>query len=218
MINSNVRKLSLSGWLMANHKREYDTPLKLQKFLLFYESFSKISGEEPDFGHLRGYKRGPVFSDVWGDYTKEKESFAKAASESYASGEYPVNEDRAKKSAFIVGTLSESELSELTHQMNLWKSKEKRIMAGEYQVSLEEKDFGEEDVRIITALDQMYPIHMINDSVVYDIDSCYFVVSKEDAKKLSEEHFDILSSLVEKETLHNPVYVSIDKEGRLLID
>ncbi len=45
------------------------------KFLLFYEAFAKTFGEQPDFSHLRGYKKGPVFSNVWGDYTKERASF-----------------------------------------------------------------------------------------------------------------------------------------------
>lgn len=68
MIYSNERKLCLSGWLMEHHEIEYNTPLKLQKFLLFYEAFTKVSGETPDFSHLRGYKKGPVFSNVWGKY------------------------------------------------------------------------------------------------------------------------------------------------------
>ncbi len=55
MIYSNNRKLSLSGWLKQNYENEYNMPLKLQKFLLFYESFSKVEGEETDFGHLKGF-------------------------------------------------------------------------------------------------------------------------------------------------------------------
>ena len=65
MIYSNQRKLSLSGWLKEYEINEYNKPLKLQFFLLFYEVFSKINGESPDLSYLRGYKRGPVFSQVW---------------------------------------------------------------------------------------------------------------------------------------------------------
>lgn len=57
MICSNERKLCLSGWLKENNSTSYETPLKLQKFLLFYEAFAKVSGENPDFSHLRGYKK-----------------------------------------------------------------------------------------------------------------------------------------------------------------
>ena len=64
----------------------------------------------------------------------------------------------------------------------------------------------------------MYPIEMIENSIVVDLDKNYFVFSKEDSVKLTEEHFDTLMLLSERETLHHPVYVDIDPEGRLLID
>lgn len=46
--------------------------------MLFYETFSKIVEEQTDFSHLRGYKNGPVFSNVWGGYTKDREEFEAA--------------------------------------------------------------------------------------------------------------------------------------------
>jgi len=218
MIYSNKRKLGLSGWLKQNSEREYDTPLKLQKFLLFYESFSKVAGETVDFSQLRGYKRGTVFSDVWGDYTKEWSLFDEAALKQYQSGENEIDEKRARKSAFIVETLTEAELSGLTHRMNLWKAKEERIQSGEYQVDLDEEDFNQEDVQLITLLDQMYPEDVVKNSVVIPLDNHYFVFQKDVATRLTEQHFDVLSTLSEKETLYNPVYVGMDEEGRLIID
>lgn len=218
MIYSNKRKQCLSGWLRHNSKTEYNTSLKLQKFLLLYECFSKVSGEEPDFSHLRGYKQGPVFSQVWGDYTKERAAFDKAVDESYNSGQIIIDENRAKKCAFVVRVLSESELSELTHTLNLWKSKEERILSGEYQVDLDENDFNEDDVKIISMLDKMYPLELIENSSVVGIDSHYFVFNKNDIPKLTERHFDTLYSLAKNEQLYNPVYVDIDEGGRLIID
>lgn len=218
MIYSNERKLCLSGWLRRNSKKEYDTPLKLQKFLLLYESFSKVSGEKPDFGHLRGYKRGPVFSNVWGDYTKERDAFDKAADKSYNSHSNIINEERAKKCAFVVSILSENELSELTHTMNLWKAKENRIMRGEYQVDLDERDFNRADAGLIAKLDEMYPMDLIENSEVIAIDNHYFVFKKSDIQRLTEQHFDTLSSLAESGELFNPVYVDIEEGGRLIVD
>ncbi len=218
MICSNERKRCLSGWLLHNSKNEYNAALKLQKFLFLYECFSKVSGERPDFSYLRGYKRGPVFSQVWGDYTKDREEFNKTADESYHLGKDTINYERAKKCAFVVKVLSESELSELTHQLNLWKAKEKRILSGEYQVDLDEKDFNENDAKIISLLDKMYPIELIENSFVISIDSHYFVFKKEDVPKLTEQHYDTLSALAENEQITNPVYVDMDEGGRLIID
>jgi len=218
MIYSNDRKLCLSGWLKKNSEISYNTPLKLQKFLLLYEAFAKTSGEKPDFSHLRGYKKGPVFSNVWGDYTKERAAFNKAAIEAYESKKASINTDRAKKCAFVVNTMTETELSDLTHKMNLWKSKEPRIMRGEYNVDLYEKDFNEEDEQMMRMLDEMYPVDMIDNSVIINLDRTYFVFSTKDSNRLTEEHFDVLMALAEQENLHNPVYVDIDSEGRLLVD
>ena len=218
MIYSNARKLCLSGWLKKYHEVEYNTPLKLQKFLLLYEAFTKVSGETPDFSHLRGYKKGPVFSNVWGDYTKERIEFNIAAAEAYDKEKNAINTSRAKKCAFVVSTMTENELSDLTHQMNLWKSKEKRIMSGEYQVDLNECDFNSDDEKMIRLLDSMYSEAMIDDSHIINLDKNYFVFHKNDISKLTEEHFDILLALTEQNYLQNPVYVDVDEEGRLLID
>ena len=220
MINSTERQLTLSGWLKNNNVEEYHSPLKLQKFLLFYELFTKVSGETADFNHLRGYKRGPVFSNVWGDYTKERFAFNRAADNAFREHLNMVNEIRAKKTAFIVSVLSERELSDLTHTLNLWRSKKERILSDEYQVALEEKDFSSDDAAIMELLDEMYPIEMIEKSERISIDNITFVLPKEDFANLTEEMLDVLSELAEKHEkneLHNPVYVTIE-EGRLVID
>lgn len=218
MIYSNERKLCLSGWLKENNNASYEIPLKLQKFLLFYEAFSKVSGENPDFSHLRGYKKGPVFSNVWGDYTKERSNFNSAAQHAFASNSVAIDTARAEKCAFMVSTMTEKELSDLTHQMNLWKCKEKRIMHGEYQVDLSERDFNSDDEKLIRTLDAMYPSQLVENSTVVCLDRKYFVFTKSDAQHLTEEHFDILLTLAENEELHNPVFVDIDDEGRLIVD
>ncbi len=218
MIYSNERKLYLSGWLKENNENSYNTPLKLQKFLFFYEAFTKTKGEKSDFSHLRGYKKGPVFSNVWGDYTKERMMFDNEAHDAYERDKGEIDLERAKKCAFIVGILTEKELSDITHSMNLWKSKEDRIMNGEYQVDLYEKDFNEDDENIVKMLDKMYPIEMIDNSVVYNLDKNYFVFNKNDVVKLTEEHFDILMSLSEQDNLKNPVYVDVSDEGELIVD
>lgn len=218
MLYSNSRKLSLSGWLKQNGNTEYNSPLKLQKFLLFYEALAKINDDIADFSHLKGYKRGPVFSNVWGDYTYERPSFDSAVEEEYSASPEQVNEEYAKKSQFLVSVLSENELSTLTHKLNIWKSKESRIMQGERQVELHESDFSDEDAKLIGLLDKMYPVSLIDNSHIIEIDNHYFVFSKQDAAKLSEQHFDILSELSDNEQLINPIYVELDEEGRLIVD
>ena len=219
MVYSNTRKLTLSAWLKINRVSEYNTPLKLQKFLFLYEAFSKVAGDEKaDFGHLRGYKNGPVFSNVFGDYTKERWDFEQAASACFKKFGSMINVERAMQCAFIVSILSEQELSSLTHAMNIWKKQEKFILNGGWQVPLYEADFSEEDSQMITNLGKMYPIEMIRTSEIVRVGNFYFVMDKADYPKLTEEHLDILATLAEKTELHNPVFLEIDSEGGLILD
>ena len=219
MVYSNSRKLTLSAWLKRNRTSEYNTPLKLQKFLFLYEAFSKVAGDEKaDFDHLRGYKNGPVFSNVFGDYTKERRSFEQAASECFEKFGGMINVGRAMQCAFIVSILSEQELSSLTHEMNIWKKQEKYILQGCWQVSLYEADFSEEDSQLIRTLGEMYPLEMIRASEIVRVGNFYFVMDKADFPKLTEEHLDVLSTFADKAELHNPIFLEIDSKGGLILD
>ena len=218
MIYSDERKLSLSGWLRTNAFQEYCAPFKLQKFLFFYEASALADNLPFDFSHLSGYQRGPVFNNVWRDYTKERPEFDSASIRAFSMYPEYTNEERAKKVAFIVKILSEAELSELTHHMNIWRAKKDRIMNGKLQVTLEEKDFNDADRILVQQLINRYPLSLIDDSDVIKLNNKYFVFSKSDIPKLEEQHYNVLAMLSEKEELHNPVFVEVDDGGRLIVD
>ncbi len=218
MLYSNNRKLLLSGWLQVHDAPAYCSPLRLQKYLFLYEAFSKVAQDHADFSRLKGYKRGPVFSPVWGDYTKDRKEFDARTLALYNQEKANVNELRAKRASFIVSSLSEDELSALTHQFHIWHAKRQRIMSGEQQVELCENDFNEADSEIVRMLEKMYPTEMIQNSEIINVGERYFVFSKNDMAKLTEQHLDILSMVSEQKELHNPVYVEIDEDGRLCVD
>ena len=218
MLYSNHRKLLLSGWLQVHDAPAYCSPLRLQKYLFLYEAFSKVAQDHADFSRLKGYKRGPVFSPVWGDYTKDRKEFDARTLALYNQEKANVNELRAKRASFIVSSLSEDELSALTHQFHIWHAKSQRIMSGEQQVELCENDFNEADSEIVRMLEKMYPTEMIQNSEIINVGERYFVFSKNDMAKLTEQHLDILSMVSEQKELHNPVYVEIDEDGRLCVD
>ncbi|QRN65358.1 hypothetical protein [Mycoplasma phage MGyu-2021a] len=75
MIYPNKRRLDLIEWLKKNNNILCEDHLKLQKFLFFYECFTKISGETADFSHLKGDLSGPLFVDVKNYYVKNKKIF-----------------------------------------------------------------------------------------------------------------------------------------------
>jgi len=219
MVNSNQRKLALSGWLMNNAANEYTSALKHQKFLFFYESISKVDDGEADFSGLKGYERGPVFSAVWGDRQHEPASFTEAARDAYNNPNISsqINNERAKICQFIVSVFTDRELSDITHVMNIWKSKEPSIMSRN-NVELYEDDFNENDYRIIKRLQTAFHIDTVNNSVVIPIGSNSFVLSKQDSLKLDAQHYDILWQIAEEEILENPIYIELDGDGAIIVD
>lgn len=221
MINSEDRKLVLSGWLKNNDNISYNIALKLQKFLFFYECACKVKNKKYSFYNLKGYKNGPVFSAVWGDYTKERNEFDKIADDLYqAKGEKVIDNEIIRKIDFFIKTCNEKELSDITHKMNIWKSKEQNIQAGEYQVQLDEGDFNSNDFNLVNTILNVNSLDMINESAVIQISDTVFILSKEDANNLAPTQMDVLQELARTESLENPVYVSVDhdEKGRLLID
>ena len=218
MLHSNKRKLQLSGWLMKNGQEEYSSALKFQKFLFFYEAFTQIDGETPDWSSLKGYRNGPVFGTVLGDYTHERSSFDAMARQEYEASPEQISESRAIKSKFITQIMSERELSDLTHKLNIWKAKKDRIAAGERQVELCESDLDESDERVLRTLEHMYSLEFINNSHIIKMDTHYFLFNKDNVPKITVEHYDTLSVLADSGELSNPIYVEIDDEGRLLVD
>lgn len=218
MLYSDDRKLALCGWLHENDLKSYESPLRLQKYLFFYEVFSKVEEENADFSRLKGYRFGPVFSSVWGDYTKERAEFDIASVKTYQSKKQSVNELRAKRTDFIVSSLSEIELSDLTHQYNVWKEKKQRILSGEKHVKLEESDFNLQDYETTNMIKEMYPDQLILNSTIISCKDKFFVFHKKDIKRLTEQHFDTIALLSEEQELVNPVFVEINEEGRLIVD
>ncbi len=220
MIYSNNHRLNLSGWLKKYNNRCYQSSLKLQKFLLLYELYSKAEGKSYDLTRLKGYKRGPVFSDVWGDYTKDREEFDSFSESVNLNNSDEIDINIANKVSFLVSVLSETELSDLSHKLTIWASKKDRIDNGEKQVPLSEEDISENDMYIINTLSNLYSLDTIYSSDLIPIDDYTFVINKKQLSLFNEEHYDTLIQLVKNESdkLHNPIFIEIDNEGRLLVD
>ena len=215
---SSIRKRALSGWLKKYHEKEFFLPLKLQKFLFFYEALSKIEKDVVEFNKLKGYINGPVFSDVYGDYFHRRDDFINEVENDYNDNIKSVNNARAKFAGFLVSILNEDELSNFTHEFNIWKAKENDIKSGVRDVSLYEKDFNEKDAELLTSMKNMYPIDYIDSVKVIEISGKSFILNKEDIPKLTDELEYVFISLANESSLQNPVYISISDDGAVLVD
>jgi hypothetical protein len=218
MLISSKRKRAISGWLRKHYPQGFWSSLKLQKFLFFYEALSKIEGDTAEFRSLKGYVNGPVFGDVYGDYTYRMDEFLIDVETTYEENIEIVNEDRAKFAAFLVKILNEDELSDLTHELNIWNTKKHIIENGGKHVPLLEEDLNQEDVNLLISLREMYPTEYIDSVEVIEVSGKSFVINKEDYSKLTEEQKSTFYLLASQDNLDNPVYVSLSEDGVLLID
>lgn len=218
MISSNERKLCLCGWLQENDSAAYSNPLRLQKFLFVYEAMCKATEEEYDFEGLRGYQQGPIFSSVWEDSIRRRDEFRAKATETFHASEETVNADLAQQAAFVVASMSDAELTEMSHTFHIWSAKKDKIRAGEFPVDLEDADFNDTDREIIVALQELYPLTLVSSSVIFPLDDLRFVFTKADFEKLTEEHIDALAKAARNPDLTNPIYVYYKENGKLLLD
>lgn len=224
MINTNKRRLCLSAWFFQNRPKEFFASLKLQKFLFFYEMFNYSLDNEFYLDYLKGYKNGPVYSDVYGDYTYRIEEFQakieeniNEAKDKIASSVFEIiNEDVAKKAAFLVSILSKSELSELSHEFDIWRSKQERIDAGEKQVKLESEDLSSKDKLLAKELYDLYSLEYIENSSVISVNETKFIIDKKQRALVTSELEEVLEE-ISKEEEDNPIYISIE-DGVIVVD
>ncbi len=214
MANSSERKQALVGWSFNN--AGFISNVQLQKFLFFYELFSKIDGDSYELDGLKGYKNGPVFSAVFGDM-KYDEKFKADCGRQFQSRAYLVNEPRAKLADFLVKCLG-NKLSEFTHEMNIWAAKRDEIESGERQVPLSEDDFTEKDAAVLQAIETAYPESYIDSVETCNVNGKTFVYSKADKKQLTDEVYDTLYEVSLDPEFDSPVYISFSETGELLLD
>lgn len=213
MSNINDRKLALLKWL--NIKNSNYSNLQTQKFLFFYEMFQFINNKDYDITNLKAYKNGPVFSDVYGFQRYEKD-FLESTVNANNDTSYNVDKENVEKALFLTSTMTDTELSDLSHQLDMWKSKKKLIDDGKKQIPIELSDISSEDKE---KLKKIYKTALLIDNFkIIKIANKIFLIKKEELNDLTDEHYEVLDLLSQENDLINPVYLSIDGEGVLLVD
>ena len=217
MITTNVRRLALCGWLQEFDSPAFQDTFSMQMFLFFCEAFCRVQGEEYDFQDLWGNLHGPFFRTVWEDCARDRSTFDSAAGQAFHDLPHAVDLNLARQASFLPHILTRDELSDFTRALDLWRTKAGLITADQ-TVPLRDSDFSGEDQHRIRMLLQMYPISLIENSVVMAVQGRRYIISREDSRKLTAQHQDTLSRVAADPELMNPVFVTIDEEGRLLLD
>lgn len=212
-INTSNSRLNKIAWLNKQKAVDNFSKLQLQKFLFFYEMFQYADEKKYDFYSLKAYKNGPVFSNFYGDTVYREDEVKNYISS--VEDVIDIDEENARVSKFLIETMTDSELSKLTHEFNMWKVHQKQIAQNIKQIPMNEEDITEEDKEILSFIKISEPDY---DYQILKLGEKRFVFSKDDFNQLSDGHLELLDSLSNSEELINPVYVELDSDGRLLID
>ena len=210
-------EITLSGWFLVRNPRFKFSSLKLQKFLFFYEMMSKVEGQAFELDYLKAYPNGPVFSTVYGDFKYDNQLFHDKSIEAYSDSVGEINMELAKKAEFLVRILKEKELSELTHDFDMWKVHEERIKTGSIKVLMQEEDISLHDEQSIKNLLDMYSLGYINSVELFFHDNKCFVLSRKDMVKITEEQEEVLYSLACMDSMDNPIFIELDEDGAVLV-
>ncbi|MCL2088225.1 MAG: hypothetical protein FWH14_01960 [Oscillospiraceae bacterium] len=214
MANASERKQALVGW--ANNNAGFNSGIQLQKFLFFYECFSKVDGDTYELDGLKGYKNGPVFSGVYGDNRYDAANHNPRCNAMYAYQVGVINEPRAKLSAFLVDCLG-SKISDFTHKLNIWAAKEDEIKRNP-NVSLDEADFSEKDGSVFRNIERAYPESYIDSVNTLNLYGKTFIYFKNDKKRLTETVHNALNEAAHDPEFDSPVYITFGETGELLLD
>lgn len=215
-INTSDSRIKKVAWLNNHQDISSYSKLQLQKFLFFYEMFQFAESKEYDFSSLKAYKNGPVFSNFYGDITYREDEVLdsiKRFSDELDCGD--IDEENALTSKFLIETLTDSELSSLSHEFNFWNTHNKEISENIKHIDMKERDITQEDIDLVQLIKIPEPEYNYK---IIKIANKRFIVSEEDFSKLSENHLELLDILSVDDELLNPVYIKVDCEGRLLID
>lgn len=208
------RKLNLLKWLENNISDNVRiTNLQKQKFLFFYEMFQIIDDLDYNIDYLKAYKNGPVFSNIYGFQRYDNNTLSRMIN---SVNNCEINTYNAKSSLYIVLTMTDKELSDCTHKLELWNSKKELIDSGAKQIPITIDDITNNDKLILKKLKD----HTldISDFKILTILDKIFLFNLEDYEKLDSNYDEILELLSRDNELINPVFVNIDSKGVLLVD
>ncbi|MDC4181934.1 type II toxin-antitoxin system antitoxin SocA domain-containing protein [Mycoplasma bradburyae] len=225
--DTNDWQKALSAWWL---KRNKYSSLKLNKFLFLYEATINSLGEKTNFSNLLGFKNGPVYEYIWNESQDVRKKIARIkdfqndCENVYNNHINDVNEEVAERISFIVESLTENELSEITHEFNIWKNKEKEILNNPF-LKLSKNDFNDNDKKLIKELYDLYPLELVKKSMIINFNKSefYFIFPRDKYIEMfiSGELHDFENKLKEikyNKKVHNPIFVDIDEEGDIIFD
>ncbi|WP_406615553.1 hypothetical protein ACJA25_00175 [Mycoplasmopsis hyopharyngis] len=215
--NTKDRRLKIIKYLYEWSPEILEQVTKLHKCLFLYEMFQLIDKKDFNLGYLKAYKNGPVFSDVFGDFTynNENDNFKKhLINKNFKDNEaINIDESNLRKALFIVKTCTPTEISNVTHHLDAWKNTFKE---DKEQIAILKKDITDHDIEILKLIKNS-ALEYNEDLIIKNVQNKFFIFQKD--IKLNGKIWEKIEKLATCDDLINPIYVlGIDEEGDLIID
>lgn len=189
--------------------------IKKQKILFFYNVFSKINNKDYSFEHLKAFKDGPIFNDVYFQVASQN-----IFVENIDIPEFIIsNEEEYKVAETLVSALTPKQLSDLSHQYNCWKNKydsnylEKVDSHDMTSNNILPEDFDEHDELITKSLFSYFRILNCN-YILHKSKNNVIAIKRSDYEKVKNDYLDVLDNI---EEVINPVRIEIE-DGGVVID
>lgn len=220
MLYSKINRLYQAAWLFNKDRREFYHVLKLVKFVFFYEVFSTIKGLETASLDFKIYEQGPVDTRLRGDFEFRSAEFMNKIYE-IKDSITSIDTEIAKKAYWTVNTLNKHEVSDLTHKFDYWKKGvPKNKVWANTNIDGNPFDLSDSDKELARILFDMADIDVIDNSNVIHFNGKHFVLNNNDFEKLTEKQQETLEEISEldDDSLQNPIYVSLEDDGGIIID
>ena len=218
MLKTSKRHLELLSWLHWHDHTQQWSRLQFYAFLFLYE-LRNIEEErytsaltEYDISALVATPSGPVFTTLRDDMTNRPVELLQYIESHHKFG---LDTQWARACGFAVKSMTANELKDVVCEFYMWYCASQHFRTQREVPMLEEHIIEEEDFALLSLLldtvpEYEYEILAVNDK--------RFVLSIQDFQSLNNKHFDVLKELITQEQLHNPVYVHIDTNERLVVD
>lgn len=218
MLKTSKRHLELIRWLFWNGDVQEWSQLQFYAFLFPYELQSIKEEKETstftnyDISSLVATPDGLIFTTLHNDMFT---NFIELRRYVESNKQFKINTQWARAFSFVINSITEQELKDIICEFHMWRCASQQFGTQSEVPMLEEHIVEEKDFTLLsTLLDSVpkyeYEIVAINDK--------RFILSTQDYKSTNIKHFNVLLQLSKQEQLHNPIYIHIDKNERLIID
>lgn len=213
---------ALLNWALGATKKDgfdnYLSGIKKQKFLFFYNLFAYLSGVHFTFDTLKAYANGPVYYDIYSYSLSDNHKFYGeyvSTITKYQKFSDLIDFNIAKISFYLVNSMTNDQVSDLTHHFDFWKNSRNTITTNINLGEMSQKDYD-----FASWLLEFWTSMVEDHQFIKGVFNTFYLSKSVYTKiKASNPEFrEKILSTIKNKFDYNPVVISLDDKEELLID